>query len=51
MNKILEKNNLKMTEPSGSQGELIIDPLSWRPSVGVRPPFSKIVFSETAWPI
>ena len=38
-------------EPLGSQGELIVYPSSWRLSVGVRPPFSKIFFSETAWPI
>ena len=43
-------------EPSGSQGELIVYPCSVvrpsvrRPSVR-RPPFSKIFFSETAWPI
>ena len=37
-------------EPFGSQGELIVYPLSRRPSV-VRPPFSKIFSSETAWPI
>ena len=43
-------------EPSGSQGELIVYPCSvvrpsvCRPSVR-RPPFSKIFFSETAWPI
>ena len=34
----------------GSQGELIVYPSSRRPSV-VRPPFSKIFSSETAWPI
>ena len=38
-------------EPLGSQGELKVYPSSRRPSVGVRPPFSKILFSETAWPI
>ena len=42
-------------EPLGSQGELIVYPLSRRPSVvrlsSVLPPFSKIFFSETAWPI
>ena len=44
-------------EPSGSQGELIVYPCSVvrpsvrRPSVVRRPPFSKIFFSETAWPI
>ena len=43
-------------EPSGSQGELIVYPCSVvRPSVRCpsvrRPPFSKIFFSETAWPI
>ena len=44
-------------EPSGSQGELIVYPCSVvRPSVVRlssvrRPPFSKICFSETAWPI
>ena len=49
-------------EPSGSQGELIVYPCSVvRPSVRRpsvvrppsvrRPPFSKIFFSETAWPI
>ena len=47
-------------EPSGSQGELIVYPCSVvrpsvrpsvvRPSVR-RPPFSKIFFSETAWPM
>ena len=48
-------------EPSGSQGELIVYPCSVvrpsvrpssvrRPSVR-RPPFSKIFFCETAWPI
>ena len=48
-------------EPPGSQGELIVYPCSVvrpsvrrpsvrRPSVR-RPPFSKIFFSETAWPI
>ena len=38
-------------EPSGSQGELIVYPCSVRrPSIR-RPPFSKIFFSETAWPI
>ena len=37
-------------EPLGSQGELIVYPSSRRPSV-VRPPFQKIFFSETAWPI
>ena len=39
-------------EPSGSQGELIVYPCSVvRPSVVRRPHFSKIFFSETAWPI
>ena len=50
-------------EPSGSQGELIVYPCSVvrpsvrrpsvvrRPSSVRRPPFSKIFFSETAWPI
>ena len=38
-------------EPLGSQGELIVYPSSRRPSVVRRPPFSKIFFSETAWPI
>ena len=41
-------------EPLGSQGELIVYPSSRRPSVrrsSVRPPFSKIFFSETAWPL
>ena len=37
-------------EPLGSQGELIVCSSSRRPSVGVRPPFSKIFSSETAWP-
>ena len=37
-------------EPLGSQGELIVYPSSRRPSV-VRPSFSKILSSETAWPI
>ena len=37
-------------EPLGSQGELIVYPSSRRPFV-VRPPFSKIFSSETAWPI
>ena len=46
---------LSSPEPFGSQGELIVYPLSRRPSVRRtssvrRPPFSKI-FSETAWPI
>ena len=36
-------------EPLGSP-ELIVYSSSFRPSVGVRPPFSKI-FSEAAWPI
>ena len=38
-------------EPLGSQGELIVYPSSRRPSVvcpSVRPPFSKVFFSETA---
>ena len=41
-------------EPLGSQGEVIVYPSSRRPSVVrpfVRPPFSKIFSSETAWPI
>ena len=39
-------------EPSGSQGELIVYPCSVvRPSSVRHPPFSKIFFSETAWPI
>ena len=44
-------------EPLGSQGELIVYPSSRRPSSSVvrpsvvRPPFSKIFSSETAWPI
>ena len=40
-------------EPLGSQGELIVYPSSRRLSVrpSVRPPFSKIFFSETAWSI
>ena len=43
-------------EPLGSQGELIVYPSSRRPYVrrrrpSVRPPFSKIFFSETARPI
>ena len=44
-------------EQLGSQGELIVYPSSRRPSVVRRtlsvrrPPFSKIFFSETAWPI
>ena len=37
-------------EQLGSQGELIVYPSSRRPSI-VRQPFSKIFFSETAWPI
>ena len=42
-------------EPLGSQGELVVYPSSLCPSF-VRPPFqrssfSKIFFSETAWPI
>ena len=42
-------------EPLGSQGELIVYPLSRRPSVvcaaaSVHPPFLNIS-SETAWPI
>ena len=36
-------------EPLGSQGEPIVYPSSRSPSV--RPPFSKIFSSETAWPI
>ena len=36
-------------EPLGSQGELIVYPLSQRPSVIRRSPFSKIFFSEIAW--
>ena len=55
-------NIFSSPEPSGSQGELIVYPCSVvrpssirpssvrRPSVR-RPPFSKIFFSETAWPI
>ena len=35
----------------GSQGELKVYPSSRRLSVVRRPPFSKIFFSETAWPI
>ena len=38
-------------EPLGSQGELIVYPSNRRPSVVRRPPFLKIFFSETAWPI
>ena len=41
-------------EPLGSQGELIVYPSSRCPSSvrpSVRPPFSKIFSSETAWPI
>ena len=44
-------------EPSDSQCELIVYPCSVvrpssvRPSSVRRPPFSKIFFSETAWPI
>ena len=39
-------------EPLGSQGELIVYQWIRRPSVvRRRPPFSKIFFSETAWPI
>ena len=36
-------------EPLGSQGELIVYPSSGYPFI--RPPFSKIFFSETSWPI
>ena len=49
-------NVFSSPEPSGSQGELIVYPCSVvcpsvrRPSVR-RPQFSKIFFSETAWPI
>ena len=47
---------LSSPEPLGSQGELIVYPSSRRPSVHRpsvvrRQPFSKIFFSETAWPI
>ena len=46
---------LSSPEPSGSQGELIVYPWSGvrRPSasVVVRPHFSNIFSSETAWPI
>ena len=39
-------------EPLGSPGELIYRmAMIQRPSVRRRPPFSKIFFSETAWPI
>ena len=42
-------------EPLGSQGELIVYPSSPAASVRLtsvcRPPFSKIFFSETTWPI
>ena len=38
-------------EPLGSQGELIVYQWIRRPSVRRCPPFSKIFFSETAWPI
>ena len=39
-------------EPLGSQGELIVYASSQRrPSSVRRPPFSKILSSETAWPI
>ena len=39
-------------EPLGSQGKLIVYPLSRRPSVFVcHPPFSKIFSSETGYPI
>ena len=40
-------------EPLGSQGELIVYPSSRGPSVvsSVRPPFSKIFFSETPRPM
>ena len=37
---------ISSTEPSGSQGELIV-----YPCLGVRPPFLKIFYSETTWPI
>ena len=39
------------SELLGSYSELIVYPSSLRPSFGIRPPFSKIFFSETAWPI
>ena len=48
---VSERNSLSSPEPLGSQGELIVYPSSWRPSVRRRPPFSKIFSSETAWPI
>ena len=39
-------------EPLGSQGELIVThSLPIEPASVVRPPFSKIFSSETAWPI
>ena len=38
-------------EPLGSQGELIVYPLSRRPSVVRRSQCSKIFSSETGWPI
>ena len=39
-------------EPLGSEGELIVYASSQRrPSSVRRPPFSKILSSETAWPI
>ena len=42
-------HSISSPEPLGSQDELIVYPSSRRPYV-VRPPFSKIFFSETAWP-
>ena len=58
----IERSIFSSPEPSGSQGELIVYPCSVvhpsvvrpsvvRPSSVRRPPFSKIFFSETAWPI
>ena len=48
---VSKRNIFSSPEPLGSQGELIVYPSSRRPSVRRRPPFSKIFFSETAWPI
>ena len=45
-----KKALISSPELLGSQGELIVYPSSGRLSV-VRPPFSKIFSSETAWPI
>ena len=48
---VSERNSFSSPEPLGSQGELIVYPLSRRLSVRRRPPFSKIFSSKTAWQI